>query len=169
MNVVRRWGRQTGKRSRGQSLVELAVVLPLMMTLIMGVIDFGWVLYANIQVAAASFEGARVGSLYKGDNLNKDLTANQNDRAGAVRAAIYNASASPPTSALGMLNKTDTNNFRVDNDVTVTYVGTALNAAGQGQEMTVKVSYHQPLWFSVLPGLHDGRFDVSTTTKVRVQ
>lgn len=155
--------------SRGQSVVELAISLPLVMMLIMGVIDFGWVLYAHIQVAAASYEGARAGALFPGDWTATDAI-NQQARTQAVDNAIYNSSVTPPTSALGML-KTVSPYFDVAMDVVVSFPGAALNVVGQGQEMDVKVTYHQPVWFRIIPGVNNatGTFGVSTTTKVRIQ
>lgn len=155
--------------SRGQSVVELAISLPLMMLLIMGVVDFGWVLYAHIQVAAASYEGARAGAVFPGDRT-ATITQNDNDRADVVRKAIFNSSLTPPTTALGRLS-TDSSYFDVDADVTVTPTGPndPMNPAREGQEMVVKVGYHQPVWFAILPGISGGKYDVSTTTKVRIQ
>lgn len=52
---------QPGKRrhERGQGLVELALVMPLFMILVFGVIDFGMGLRAYITAAQAVREGAR--------------------------------------------------------------------------------------------------------------
>jgi hypothetical protein len=48
----------------GQSLVEFALVLPLLVVLIAGLAEVGLLLYAHVQVANASREAARAGSLY---------------------------------------------------------------------------------------------------------
>lgn len=50
--------------SRGQSLVETALLLPLLIVLLFGVVEFGFFLYAHIQVANAAREAARAASLY---------------------------------------------------------------------------------------------------------
>src|SRR5687768_12184207 len=55
--------RRTGPR-RGQSLVEFALMLPLLALLMLAFVDFGFLLYAHVQVANAAREGARAGSLY---------------------------------------------------------------------------------------------------------
>lgn len=44
---------------RGQSLVEFALVLPMLLLLVLGVFEFGWILKAEIAVSAAAREGAR--------------------------------------------------------------------------------------------------------------
>ncbi len=50
-----------GKRQRGQSLVEFALVLPLLVLILMGILDFGRAFYAYSVVANSAREGARVG------------------------------------------------------------------------------------------------------------
>jgi Flp pilus assembly protein TadG len=45
-------------QSRGQALVELAIILPVMLFLLMGALDLGRVFYANIAVTNAAKEGA---------------------------------------------------------------------------------------------------------------
>jgi Flp pilus assembly protein TadG len=56
-------GRRTrlADRSRGQSLVEFAVVLPVFLLILAGVVDFGIGLYSQMTVINAAREGARVG------------------------------------------------------------------------------------------------------------
>lgn len=58
------WPIQRGKRAwqRGQSVVEFAIILPFLMLLILGGIEFGFILNSNISLEYASREGARVGS-----------------------------------------------------------------------------------------------------------
>lgn len=43
----------------GQSMVELAICLPLLLLLVFGIIDFGWLFYNKMGVENASREGAR--------------------------------------------------------------------------------------------------------------
>jgi Flp pilus assembly protein TadG len=47
------------RRQRGQSLVEFAIVLPVFMFLLMGIVDFGRVVWAQNSLAAAAREAAR--------------------------------------------------------------------------------------------------------------
>jgi hypothetical protein len=51
-------------RRRGQALTELALLLPLLALLLVGLIEFGFLLYAHVQVSSAAREGARAASLY---------------------------------------------------------------------------------------------------------
>jgi Flp pilus assembly protein TadG len=48
---------------RAQSLAEMAILLPIFLILVFGIIDFGMGLRAYIQVAQATREGARFGVL----------------------------------------------------------------------------------------------------------
>jgi hypothetical protein len=50
---------------RGQSLIETALLLPILALLLIGVIEFGLILYAHVQVANAAREAARAASLYR--------------------------------------------------------------------------------------------------------
>ena len=49
-----------GRRSRGQALVEFALVIPLVILLFMGVFDFGRAVFAYNSLSNAAREGARV-------------------------------------------------------------------------------------------------------------
>jgi hypothetical protein len=50
------------RRGRGQSLVEFAVILPVFLVLLVGMLEFGFVFDHDISLGYASREGARVGS-----------------------------------------------------------------------------------------------------------
>ena len=56
---------------RGQAVVEFALVLPLLLLLVLGAIEFGRVLLRLHLLTTASREGARVGSLP--NNLEADI------------------------------------------------------------------------------------------------
>ena len=49
-----------GERERGATLVEFALVVPLLMLFIFGSIDFGWAFGQHINVRGAVREGARL-------------------------------------------------------------------------------------------------------------
>ena len=48
---------------RGAAAVEFAIVLPLLLTLTLGAIDWGWYFYVDQLVTNAAREGARAGTL----------------------------------------------------------------------------------------------------------
>lgn len=47
------------KNEKGQSLVEFALVLPILILLILGMVEFGWILNGQITLTSAAREGAR--------------------------------------------------------------------------------------------------------------
>ncbi len=51
------------KNNRGQALVEIALVLPLLLLIIFGIIEFGRIFSAQLTLTHASREGARAGAL----------------------------------------------------------------------------------------------------------
>jgi Flp pilus assembly protein TadG len=58
-----------GSEARGQSLVEFAVVFPVFLLLLAGVIDFGLGLFSNVTIISAAREGARLGVVLAGDTV----------------------------------------------------------------------------------------------------
>ena len=49
---------------RGTTAVEFAIVVPLLLLILLGLIDFGRLLFVQVSLNAASREGARASSLY---------------------------------------------------------------------------------------------------------
>ena len=66
----------------GQSLVEAALVLPILVVLFLGIAEVGFFLFAQVQVANATREGARYGSLCRLNHTCSDLTD-------AVKSAVF--------------------------------------------------------------------------------
>lgn len=52
---------------RGQSLVEFAIVFPVFIVLLAGMIDFGLALFSDVTIINAAREGARLGIVQPGD------------------------------------------------------------------------------------------------------
>ncbi|MBI2943210.1 MAG: pilus assembly protein [Candidatus Wallbacteria bacterium] len=50
-------------RRRGQSLVELALILPLVLGILFAIIDFGYYLFVNVSVSHATREGVRIAAM----------------------------------------------------------------------------------------------------------
>jgi Flp pilus assembly protein TadG len=55
--------RRSDPRSRGQALVEFALVFPIFMLVLFGIIDVGRYVYVSNSLNEASREGARYGSV----------------------------------------------------------------------------------------------------------
>jgi Flp pilus assembly protein TadG len=58
------------KNQKGAAAVEFAIVLPLMVVLIFGIVEFSLMLYNKAMLTNASREGARVGIVWAYDNNN---------------------------------------------------------------------------------------------------
>lgn len=58
---MKKTGRKKGsfKNESGQAMVELAIALPILLLLVFGIMDFGWLFYNKMGVENASREGAR--------------------------------------------------------------------------------------------------------------
>jgi Flp pilus assembly protein TadG len=52
-------GRDRQSRSRGQALVEFAIIFPVFMLILSGILDFGFLLYSRMTIINAAREGAR--------------------------------------------------------------------------------------------------------------
>lgn len=52
------------KKENGQAMVELALVLPILILVFCGIIDFGWAYINKISVNNAAREGARYASIH---------------------------------------------------------------------------------------------------------
>jgi Flp pilus assembly protein TadG len=60
--MVNRLGRK-GPRDRGAVAVEFALVLPLFLLLIFGIVQYGWTFYQTQETAQAAREGARIAAV----------------------------------------------------------------------------------------------------------
>jgi uncharacterized protein (UPF0333 family) len=64
------------KSQKGQSLVEFALVLPLLVVLLFGIMDFGRVFHAYLTIDHAGREAARAASIGKDDTTVKNTAVN---------------------------------------------------------------------------------------------
>ena len=61
-------GRKWSSASRGQSLVELALTLPVILVMLFGIIELGRAFLIYSEVSNAAREGARYGMVHPGDD-----------------------------------------------------------------------------------------------------
>jgi Flp pilus assembly protein TadG len=92
------------RSQRGQSAVEIALLLPILLLILFGIIIAGFIFYAHIQVSNAVREGARAGSVYWVTHPINSLNLQD-----TVSKAIYDSTTTPPKSALGVLPVTSSN------------------------------------------------------------
>jgi hypothetical protein len=69
--------------SRGQSMVEFALILPVIMFLLLGMVELGFAVNHNTSIVTATRQGARVGS----ELVNGSRKCNDNSVAGLAAAA----------------------------------------------------------------------------------
>lgn len=55
------------KNEKGQSIVEFALVLPVLILILVGIIEFGWLFNGKITLTSAAREGARVAAIIKNE------------------------------------------------------------------------------------------------------
>ena len=55
------------RNEAGQSMVEMALVLPILLILIGGIVDFGWLFYNQLSLTNAAREGARYAAIHYTD------------------------------------------------------------------------------------------------------
>jgi len=79
IQVTRKVSQQSETRRRGVAIVEFAVVLPFLLALLFGIIDFGWVFMVRQTLTNAAREGVRVAIL---------TTATEADVLARVRAVM---------------------------------------------------------------------------------
>lgn len=101
-------------QERGQSMVELAITLTVMLMLLAGAVEFGIALFQFVQLRDAAQEGALYGSIHPGDDTN-------------IAARVKSASQSP------------IDLYHPDVTISITYPDGSPNCEGKG--IRVEVSY----------------------------
>jgi hypothetical protein len=165
MSVLNRFNRRDDKpdpSSRGQSLVEFALVLPMLLVLLLGVADFGRVFNAGIVMESASRDGAEAAAQeYLQVRRNATpATAADFDRVAEValtavceeaeRLPSRQASGSPPVCVMPYTT------VCIHDDPTelVNYTGCGAGASGADGACTAIHSSWPSLWVSgMLPSV----------------
>lgn len=134
------------KKESGQALVEFALVLPLLLLLVFGIIEFGRIFQASLVVSHAAREGARQGVVE--DVGRKDRIEDVVEIAG---------------SSIGL-----------DRNVNLTITpsdAVALDALGRGSTLTVSVHANVNLITPIISNIlsDDGIYNVESTAVMRVE
>lgn len=64
-------------RPRGQALVEFALIVPVLLAMLLGIIEFGWLIKNNLTIANAARDGARAAALGKSTTEIKTRIKNE--------------------------------------------------------------------------------------------
>lgn len=163
----------------GQNIVEFALLLPLLMYILMGIIQFGFIFAAYLTLNNAVREGARWGSIYIYDN-NQTLAQNDDAREDGIVSRMIASRGILSMAALG----SSTPNFSTNGNGAIassascpsstgttwlsgTYYGTAANPdvsicysyltgsvtpsnARRGEYLDVETWYHQQVFIPLL-------------------
>ena len=139
-------------RERGTSFIETAILLPVLLMLCCGTMDFARVMYAGIEISNAARAGVQYGSL---------LPGNAGDTAGMQQAALNDATD------LGTSNVTATaSNFCMCNGSSVSCSDTTCATTPDGYvQVTASYTFNTVVHY---PGLPQS-ITLSRTAKMRVQ
>jgi Flp pilus assembly protein TadG len=124
------------RRARGAELVELALILPILLIIIAGIVDLGFMFQAFMVVNNAAREGARVRVLP--GYSNADATARVNSYVSASGlSGSATTSVAPITITNGGAGAPTSNGFRVtvQYPYTFTLLGPVMAAGGIGSVM----------------------------------
>ena len=124
---------KTLKRERGQSLVELAVSLLVLLYLLSGAVEFGLAFFQFVQLRDAAQEGALFGSM----NPGADIAARVR---GASSSPINLADGSKVIITITASDKT-------------TNASIPVTGACEGDGLTVQVSYNHQIFMPFIPQL----------------
>jgi PKD repeat protein len=142
MNLTPPRGRKS--RSKGQALVEFALVVPVMLLLLVIAIDFGRMFFSYIEITNAAREGAAVGSHAPSNLTQIQATAGQET----------SSQAQGGENALTITTSCKDSVGVVLADCTLASGG----AAGGGNTITVKIdekfTFYTPLINGFFPNLH---------------
>jgi len=136
------------KRSRGQALVEFALVLPVFMLLLLIAVDFGRLFFSNIEINNAAREGASYAAQFPTDATGIQTHVLQETNAQAQRGA---GAVSAPTVTC--------------KDSTGTTIACSSSTGGTGPGNTVTVSVTEPFTFftPLMNGFFGGSFNMGAS------
>ena len=90
---------------RGASLVEFAVLAPLLLILVLGIVEFGWLFGQNNSVRHAAGEAARVASVNGGSSVSSSdiaqVACNDLLGSGGITSLQVSVTSNPPAGDIG--------------------------------------------------------------------
>lgn len=146
----RRAPNDRSRRSRGQSLVEFALVLLPLLLILLAIIQFGFVFNTYVTLTNATREAAREGSIYVYDRTQSkdwnDLARNTQIRTSLLSSMNLLGKTAPNFTTTGTWTKSGLT--FTNGDLTVAYAvptGITDSDPRTGQRITVTARYHQDL------------------------
>lgn len=105
------------KREKGQSLVEFALILPLIVFLLLGVVDFSRIFHSYLTIDHAGREAARAASIGRDDSTIEGVAVSQGS---SINLTTDQVAVEPPVSP------PDKRNSGTDVTITISYPVTFL-------------------------------------------
>jgi hypothetical protein len=155
------------RRERGGIAVEFAIILPVLVLLVFGIIDFGHAWYMDHLMSNASREGARYGTRYTTD-IHKDRLFPQNLTPSISDYILHNSTENGGQGGLGLahLLPSDANPQVFPSGDGYNNLTNPVGLAGQ--DLIVRITARKT-WFIIghlIPGLGDYKdLSVQTTMK----
>ena len=128
------------KSEEGQAMVEFALVLPLLLLILCGILDFGWLFYNQFNVDNTARQAARTICTECAD---RDFNDTVDDAVEIVRDQIYNEDTLPETGG-----------------VTVELLdqsGNVVSNVKQAESIRVTVKINMPIWTFVLQTIQQSK------------
>jgi Flp pilus assembly protein TadG len=147
--------------NKGVALVEMAIVLPLLIIIVFGIIEFGFIIYDKAMITNASREGARVGIIFRIDDSTGDPIYPTGSQ---VQAMIEQRIQSHLSTYLISLGSAQVRPSLANGGITI------VSGAASGEELRVDVNYQYK--FLVLnPGFLKSAptINLSSTTIMRLE
>jgi len=110
---LRRLGRRHERTERGQGLVEFAMLVPVFMLLLLGLLEFGFVFDHTMSISYATREGARSGAAFAQGNASIPCATIDQNIIAAVQRVLK-----APGSLVKVSNIADITIYRSQNDGT---------------------------------------------------
>lgn len=146
-------------RRRGQSLVEFALVLPIFLLVLSGILDFGFMLFTRMSVINAAREGARVAAMTADDTTIPTVVKNR-----VVSAAASGLVSVVPSNVVVACLQTSSSTTPAPTCTWTLYKqSTNPGGAQVGDSVSVTVTYTYHTFFPLLFG---STIDLSSTVQM---
>jgi Flp pilus assembly protein TadG len=123
---------------RGAALVEFAVVLPLLLLLLVGIVEFGLLFYNKQVLTNASREGARAGIAYKSQTEITQIVVNYcRGNQGLSRLLRFDTDTDPSVTVTGAMG-TYGNDLTVDVSYDYAFLVPGLFSSGPTLQLTAR-------------------------------
>ena len=162
-NPMRCQSRHRSSRGAGQAMVEFALVIPVFLLVLSGILDFGFMLFTRMSVINAAREGARVAA----------MTALPGDIVGAIQKRVASAASSggiyvDPSAVNVVCLQTTASNYSKDTKTPQcnwNLYNKNTNGLGPepGDSVSVTVNYSYKSFFPLLFGTS---FNLSSTVQM---